>query len=401
MQFLAHGMSVIAGWDGTEDLSALAAFVRSLGRQDCGRDEFNVVIAVSGDALEDDALYGVAAVSSEVGATLCFSGGYSPVREAKKYAPSNVTVTVPAARGLPTDFLSRGRKSLLYTGSEITFKDEVKFELKGEAVESSKFCFVIPTSIPSLAPRISNAVASVRAQHYEQSKLDVLIAYSFNEICGEKELLPLLKLCRENGIALHFNKHDHRCFPPALARNVGARRACDRTVVFLDADMVLHPRTTQWAKILLAEKKCVVYVEPAMMAGVSPVDRVFKDFDVETFAKAAAKGASAPGTGAVVFVPQWVLKETHGYDERFVGYGFTDWDFTGRVRKVGAKVVNLTEETGIRAMHQPHGFREATNPQNPENEKYYNENGSGKPTVNPHSWGGIVVGEGERGGLDG
>jgi len=56
MQFLAHGMSVIAGWDGTEDLSALAAFVRSLGRQDCGRDEFNVVIAVSGDALEDDAL---------------------------------------------------------------------------------------------------------------------------------------------------------------------------------------------------------------------------------------------------------------------------------------------------------------------------------------------------------
>jgi hypothetical protein len=200
--------------------------------------------------------------------------------------------------------------------------------------------------------------------------------------------LPLAKLCMKHGASLLFHRHEHKVFPPALARNVGARRVIDRVVCFVDIDIVLHPNTYEMALGYMRRRDAVVYLRPAMM-GEGPRSAVFRNLTVEKYERHMKRGGGAPGTGGCVFVPQRILFATHGYDEQFVGYGATDWDFTSRVCPAGFALVDMSKKTGIRAMHQAHSQRSNTNPINQANRNRYARLKGKQTRRNPGGWGGI------------
>jgi len=108
---------------------------------------------------------------------------------------------------------------------------------------------------------------------------------------------------------------------------------------------------------------------------------------VASFERNMAAGPTAKGTGACLFVPPRVIALTNAYDETFIGYACTDWDFTDRLPPLGVQVYDLTKQTGIRAMHQPHPERKKTNPVNPRNRAYYKKMKGKQPKRNLDGWG--------------
>jgi hypothetical protein len=253
----------------------------------------------------------------------------------------------------------------------------------------NKITAVIPTSSIKFLRPLKNCLAAIRAQSISQEDINIIVTYVHND--SKENLQTLVELCIEYEAAILFHNHNHRCFPPALARNVGARRVINAITAFIDADTVIHLHTFQKA-VDYCDKNTVMHVEPSMITRVRPTDACFSDLRLEVFERNMKKGSYAPGTGACIFVPPNVLEATHGYDERFIGYGATDWDFTERLKALNIKIINLSKQKEkIRAIHQPHKKRDDTNPPSSKNRQLFAQLKGRQPQRNPDSWGGIPV----------
>jgi glycosyltransferase involved in cell wall biosynthesis len=245
---------------------------------------------------------------------------------------------------------------------------------------------VIPASFAGLAPHLDLCIRSIRMQDYPKNNIDVVVTFAHS---GEDQpVMPIAYECWKRNGTLVFHRHDHGIFPPALARNVGVRRGLGTVIAFIDADMVLHPHTFKLAVPCLDGGKSIVHVSPAMIQGENP--SFFSDLDAVRFTQRAMAAGSAPGTGACLFVTQAVIKKTNSYDENYVGYACTDWDFTSRMKPLGISIIELSDLFKIRAMHQPHGKRTGRNPPSDANRRYYAKMKGREPKRNPNGWGGFL-----------
>jgi len=391
----APGVSVVINWCPSDGLPALDKTVDLLLKQKYPSRYINTTILHRNEAIGHKTLQGLLKIAAKVNAAIVFyeeQGDLCPKERALRVAPSKPVFVLGSSDSIEDDTIYRGLQRLCKGGDSVSVDDHFVINQSFFSPENpSPCCAVIPTSIPALTPRVEIAARSVMCQEMGNSTPDVLVAYSFNSLRDDSVLIA--KMCMRKQIPLLLHRHRHKIFPPALARNVGARRVVDRPVAFIDADIYLHPDTFRESILLLEGGPCVVYVEPAMMQYVDERSPIFQGMTKKEFEERSNRAGSAPGTGSVVFVTQDALAATHGYDERFIGYGFTDWDFTERLPAAGFRVVSLTKRTGIKGMHIPHGARHGTNPPSEMNRKIYSEEKGRNPKRNPTIWGGIPVDE--------
>jgi glycosyltransferase involved in cell wall biosynthesis len=254
------------------------------------------------------------------------------------------------------------------------------------------YSVLVPVSNPQYAGRLRNCLASVRAQSYGRERIDIVVAYVHDG--SALDAASIAALCREFDATLVFYRHQHTAFPLSLARNVAARYCVGRDLVILDADIVLHPKLLETAAPFFGDEvpETVLRVDVMMMLG-PPDAAIYADFDQVRFERSAKEGAVAPGTAGCVIVPWSVMEALHGYDERYVGYGFEDWDFTKRLPPAGVAVRNIsTLVPSIRVMHQPHPSKHL-NPHHDESERIYKESQGTDPKRNPKGWGGLPTRE--------
>jgi len=244
---------------------------------------------------------------------------------------------------------------------------------------------VVPVSSPAMENRLRMCLSSIRQQRYPQVRVDIIVTYLHK---NPREIpVSIANVCRDMKATLLFQRYDRNSpYLPALARNMGVRRGVGNVILFLDVDIVMHPYTIAKSVAMLKGRKIV-------LVGVAMVPRedeaYFTDLPVKVFEKRMMNGLIAGGTGACLFVPWNVVRISNVYDEKFRGYGATDWDFTERLPYLNVDVVKFTEATGIRAMHRAHGSRRASNPPSAKNRQYFKQMLGKEPKRNKTGWGGL------------
>jgi len=258
-------------------------------------------------------------------------------------------------------------------------------------------CVVIPLSHP--APHyLSRLKGCLRSLKPGREELDVVIALVRPaKPIPEDELLPrlygqLLLLAQEAQAAVVTYPWSGPKFPPALTRNVGARWCRRELVTFVDSDAIIHPDAVGATIETMGTGPDTQFVSiKTAMTEYPPGAAEYRIKDARSFESAARVYSVAPGTGCFTVTSLATFQKLGGFDERFVAYGPTDWDFTARCRALGLIERDLTAELGLVNMHVPHA-RHAQNAMTPERREarriLEEDLAAGKIVRTDGSWGG-------------
>jgi len=222
--------------------------------------------------------------------------------------------------------------------------------------------------------RLEVCLHSIEHQTLPAHMIDTVIGLVFDTSTGAWPSRPLLgrllSMVLEHGVTLVTRTHDVGDWTPALTRNIPARWGRREMVTHVDIDAVLHPEYCEAAYEVLkaTQDKAVVTVKTKMtryplgapeylITGVEAFEAMVRN----------ASGNMAVGTGCGTMVKGELFEEMGGLDERFIGYGPTDWDFTARLKLLGARSIDLTETEGLMLAHQnhPRDIQDAPNDKTP------------------------------------
>jgi glycosyltransferase involved in cell wall biosynthesis len=159
---------------------------------------------------------------------------------------------------------------------------------------------------------IGNCLKSVLRQTYPRDRLELIVVDNQSED-------------RTKSIAEGYAQQVLDCGPERSAqRNLGARKASGKYVLYLDADMVLENKVVDECVSKCEIENCVgVYIPERIVGsgfwtGVRAFERTFYD---------------ASCIDAIRFVRRDKFLETGGFDESLTGP--EDWDLDRRIQKVG------------------------------------------------------------------
>jgi len=261
--------------------------------------------------------------------------------------------------------------------------------------------FIIPVSQSRYVPLLANCLASIKAQnHCAETFFEYVLVYIYRK--GEEETIDelsgLFELVCQYGATLVSYEHELEDYPLALARNVGARRSTRRFLAFVDADIVLDPKTIPACMDCVPRAggaaHCLVYRMPEEFGPSSNIfrpDQIWKEFR-----KNREKGKlDLDGRGGFLYITRELFFYMRGYDEDFVGWGGEDTDMHQRLDNhfqhlPGSRTVHLSTNREIFGMHQWH-------PHKPDYKRFTNRNrkllGSKLSIVrNDHAfWGGVGI----------
>lgn len=211
---------------------------------------------------------------------------------------------------------------------------------------------VVPISSVTYVPRIRNSIGSIRAQHYPQELVTVIVPYLTKG--GTETLQPLLRVLWDCDATLVPHRYPSGHWRPSLSRNVGFRRAPGEVLACLDADATVHPLA------LVTAADCAKGGAPARvrtkMLKQGPRDPMFRDWTLEGFSRSQQSGRPAAGPGSLIVASEWDVHAVHGWDERYVGYGPADWDYVLRLeRRACRQAVDVSDRFGYWCLHQAHG----------------------------------------------
>jgi len=206
-------------------------------------------------------------------------------------------------------------------------------------------------------------VLSLKRQTVPRNLYDIVISFVWNtgqrgDICKTGRMARLAQFCLDHNVVLVPFAHKLGEYPPSLSRNVGGRWGRREIMTFVDADAVIHPDALKKTMEVFddsPDSKVAVLIKTRMTPWPTGSE-VYKRALASgaSFQQTAQAGPLAGGTGCCTFVRQEDYERLGGLDERFLGYGATDIDFTERLTIDGFELVDLTAETGIVNMHQAH-----------------------------------------------
>lgn len=206
-------------------------------------------------------------------------------------------------------------------------------------------------------------VLSLKRQTVPRSMYDIIISFVWNTgqraaICKPARMARLAQFCLDHNVILTPLAHKLGEYPPSLSRNVGGRWGRREVMTFVDADAVIHPDALKRTLEVFGDcgdQKVAALIKTRMTPFPTGDDTYKRALaSSAAFEQTAQAGTLACGTGCCTFVRQEDYERLGGLDERFLGYGATDLDFTERLALDGFDVVDLTAETGIVNMHQWH-----------------------------------------------
>ena len=142
---------------------------------------------------------------------------------------------------------------------------------------------------------------------------------------------------------------------PAVAKNIGIRRAQGEYIATLDADCIMEPKVIEWT-LKLQDKHETSFVETKMsfLTPTVNVDALNLPRDFHTLRKNYT--LRKYGFGAYLSVHRSWWFHVRGCDERFQGWGGNDDDVRDRVRRSEFHKIVLSEEAKPETMifHQWH-----------------------------------------------
>lgn len=251
---------------------------------------------------------------------------------------------------------------------------------------------VIPLSPGKCGEALQNCIASLKWQTF-RSFTPLLVVLEGNEDwphrIGSRQKFK--KWCEDENVKAVFRESPHLVWAPSLSRNIGFRLAPAPYMASLDADAVLGPRFLEFAMKQFETGKGVrsatfMCEEYPFWGGFKTRDQVVKALD---------RSGMTVGTGPGCFIgaPKKTVWRVRGWDEEFIGYGPTDWDYVKRLRQTGLAVVDLARKYGQQGaiLHQNHERDEDTRLRVyiERNRALYAETCAKKkgPARNPHGWG--------------
>ncbi|MGC9203281.1 MAG: glycosyltransferase [Thermoproteota archaeon] len=176
---------------------------------------------------------------------------------------------------------------------------------------------IIPTY--NSARTLRTCLKSIENQSYSKSKIEVIVVDKFS-IDGT------LKIIKEFGVGLISIKAGR-----SAARNIGAKMAKGKYILFLDSDMILSPRVIEECVKKMEEDKSLVglYI-PEKIIGHGFWIKV-RDFERSFY--------NGTPIDAVRFLRKDVFFKVGGFDEKL--YAGEDWDLDRRIRQMGkVKIIN-------------------------------------------------------------
>lgn len=250
--------------------------------------------------------------------------------------------------------------------------------------------------------RLRVCLESIERQTMPHHMIDTVVGFVRDTTRDRDSFIllgKLLALISEYDATIVTGSHELGEWAPSLTRNIPARWSRRECVTFVDIDAVLHPEYCESAyETLAGSDNRAVTVKTKMTR---------YPFDSKVYAKALrsaeafeamvrnADGNIAPGTGCGTMTTTRLFERVGGLDERFIGYGPTDWDFTERLKRLGVEIVDLTETEGLMLAHQHHprdvqdAPRDST-PSKKRNTKLMQESMKAKEYVrNGAGWGGL------------
>ena len=141
-------------------------------------------------------------------------------------------------------------------------------------------------------------------------------------------------------------------FCVSRGRNVGAKAASHDLILFLDADVLLHPEAL------------VRMVDACALGNTLAMVMKLRDGDED-------ETRPAHGDCGTILVPRAAFFEIRGYDEFYRGWGAEDNDVVDRLVLAGLKLVNLTARDGLMNTHQWHPESTRNRSRVHENRTYY------------------------------
>jgi len=142
---------------------------------------------------------------------------------------------------------------------------------------------------------------------------------------------------------------------PAVAKNIGIRRAQGTYIATLDADCIMEPNVIKWTLKLHDEHK-TSYVETKMSFLLQTVNS--DDLTLPRDSRKLRENYTLRkyGFGAYLSVHRDWWFQVRGCDERFQGWGGNDDDIRDRVKRSGLNRILLSEERKPETMifHQWH-----------------------------------------------
>lgn len=215
-------------------------------------------------------------------------------------------------------------------------------------IESPKISIVIPIK-DRYGPRVWNCLRAIQLQT-EKSIETIIVDYGSNE--KNYELL-LRDLSSFNCIVYRYPTD--KIWSPAIAKNIGIRRARGAYIATLDVDCIMEPRVIE-TTLKLHTKETNNYIE-TKIAFLSPPLKSAKIILPESFLEFRKNYTfRREGFGSYLSVRRKWWFKVRGCDERFQGWGGNDDDIRTRAGRSGNKRIRLNEQNLPETMifHQWH-----------------------------------------------
>lgn len=227
---------------------------------------------------------------------------------------------------------------------------------------------IIPVSSAKWYPYLANCLKSIAIQFERRDDYEIVIAYMRpgtkvsvpNPMDEEtlQEQRAFDDLCSEFGANVICHVHSKKDYPLALNRNIGARRATKKYLAFIDCDLILDPDTfvaaQQQVPKVGSAAHCLVYrMNKRLVPDHSAYEKIWDDrASFQSLWKCGELETS--GRGGFFYISRKLFYSIRGYDERMVGWGGEDDDLYTRLTDAGHRIVHLSPECGIYAVHQWH-----------------------------------------------
>ena len=251
---------------------------------------------------------------------------------------------------------------------------------------------VVCASGDRYAARVRRCFDSVRRQvgvRHQDIEIILMVAHRPMDAEGSKQLEQVAEVYHAKVVREAYEAPGYNY---SFARNTATKHCTGAVLCFLDADVILDQVTFEQMFEHLDVNTCVLVRCSSMKEDGE--DDSYQASDSAKFKEVVQQQAVMPdGDGGCIFGPRVLFDSIRGWDEGYVGYGGPDQDLCWRVREAGYKFVNLTDLTGLLALHQWHPSRAQDEPaMRFINKKRFAATREGKlgPRRNPQGYGGVI-----------
>lgn len=197
------------------------------------------------------------------------------------------------------------------------------------------------------APRMQNLLESIQCQTICDKIETIIVDYASTQE-NQEQLQKITTPFNCNVYTINQGE-----WSPPRANNIGIRKTSAKTVIKIDADLILEPRAVEDTLHHMKNKRTFIIRQPLFLPRQLDLSTLAFPRDYERI-KNEKLHYQLPSYGGFFAAPRQWWHRIRGYDERYRLYGCNDWDLWNRALRDGMNRVifgepNLKGMKGITA----------------------------------------------------